>query len=118
MPVKALVFDVFGTVVDWRTSIIEQFQAFGREKGITVNWAAWGLGPGTHTAQGYELDVSTMDTFAPLWTSSTTMPLRVRNLRNRGIVARISTSGTMKERARRSAETAASKLGGSLCFST
>jgi len=41
MPVKALVFDVFGTVVDWRTSIIEQFQVFGREKGITVNWEAF-----------------------------------------------------------------------------
>jgi len=41
MPVKALVFDVFGTVVDWRTSIIEQFQVFGRERGITVNWEAF-----------------------------------------------------------------------------
>jgi 2-haloacid dehalogenase len=41
MSVKALVFDVFGTVVDWRTSLIEQFQAFGREKGITVNWEAF-----------------------------------------------------------------------------
>ena len=41
MSVKALAFDVFGTVVDWRSSIIEQFQAFGREKGITVNWEAF-----------------------------------------------------------------------------
>src|SRR5688572_32806450 len=41
MPVKALVFDVFGTVVDWRTSIIQQFEAFGREKRITVNWEAF-----------------------------------------------------------------------------
>jgi 2-haloacid dehalogenase len=41
MPVKALIFDVFGTVVDWRTSIIEQFQAFGQENGITVNWEAF-----------------------------------------------------------------------------
>ena len=40
MSVKALVFDVFGTVVDWRTSLIEQFHAFGREKGIIVNWEA------------------------------------------------------------------------------
>lgn len=36
--VKAMTFDVFGTVVDWRSSIIEQFRAFGREKGISVNW--------------------------------------------------------------------------------
>jgi 2-haloacid dehalogenase len=39
--VKALTFDVFGTVVDWRRSLIEQFQAFGREKGITVHWEAF-----------------------------------------------------------------------------
>jgi len=37
--VKALVFDVFGTVVDWRTSIIADLQAFGREKGIAADWA-------------------------------------------------------------------------------
>ena len=41
MSVKALVFDVFGTVVDWRTSLIEQFQAFGSEKGLSVNWEAF-----------------------------------------------------------------------------
>lgn len=41
MSVRALVFDVFGTVVDWRSSIIEQFRAFGRERGITVDWAAF-----------------------------------------------------------------------------
>jgi len=41
MAVKALVFDIFGTVVDWRSSIIEQFQAFGQEKGLTVHWEAF-----------------------------------------------------------------------------
>ena len=41
MSMKALVFDVFGTVVDWRSSIIEQLQAFGREKGINLNWEAF-----------------------------------------------------------------------------
>src|SRR5262252_9482870 len=38
--VKALVFDVFGTVVDWRTSIIAEAEAFGARKGITIDWAA------------------------------------------------------------------------------
>ena len=28
--VKALIFDVFGTVVDWRSSIIKQCQELGR----------------------------------------------------------------------------------------
>lgn len=39
--VKALVFDVFGTVVDWRTSIIRELEAFGAEKGISADWAAF-----------------------------------------------------------------------------
>ncbi len=36
--VKALTFDVFGTVVDWRGSIIEEFRAVGRERGLSVDW--------------------------------------------------------------------------------
>src|SRR5579872_3820711 len=39
-PVKALVFDVFGTVVDWRSSIIAEAEAFGARKGIKADWAA------------------------------------------------------------------------------
>src|SRR5262245_14884450 len=40
--VKALTFDVFGTVVDWRSSIIREGEALGRAKGITnVDWAAF-----------------------------------------------------------------------------
>ncbi len=36
--VKALVFDVFGTVVDWRSSIIAELEAFGRSKTIKADW--------------------------------------------------------------------------------
>ena len=37
--VKALGFDVFGTVVDWRTSITREGEAFGRAHGISgVDW--------------------------------------------------------------------------------
>jgi 2-haloacid dehalogenase len=39
--VQALLFDVFGTVVDWRTSIIDEMTKFGREKGITADWVAF-----------------------------------------------------------------------------
>ena len=39
--VKAMTFDVFGTVVDWRGSIIKQFRAFGEEKGLSINWDAF-----------------------------------------------------------------------------
>ena len=37
--VKALVFDTFGTVVDYRTSIISEGEALGKAKGLTVDWA-------------------------------------------------------------------------------
>jgi len=37
--IKALTFDVFGTVVDWRSSIIREGQALGRRKGLDVDWA-------------------------------------------------------------------------------
>lgn len=38
--VKALVFDVFGTVVDWRTSLIRDFTAWGEKRGIKADWTA------------------------------------------------------------------------------
>jgi 2-haloacid dehalogenase len=39
--IKALVFDVFGTVVDWRGSIIEEGTAWGKAKKIQVDWASF-----------------------------------------------------------------------------
>jgi 2-haloacid dehalogenase len=36
---QALLFDVFGTVVDWRSSIIDDLTAFGARKGLKVDWA-------------------------------------------------------------------------------
>lgn len=36
--VRALIFDVFGTVVDWRGSIIQQCAAFGKKRGIDRDW--------------------------------------------------------------------------------
>lgn len=38
--VKALVFDVFGTVVDWRTSLINDFTAWSTTRGIQGDWTA------------------------------------------------------------------------------
>ena len=38
--VKALVFDVFGTVVDWRTSLIADFSKWGETRGIKADWTA------------------------------------------------------------------------------
>ena len=39
--VRALAFDVFGTVVDWRSSVIRDGEELGREKNLTVDWAAF-----------------------------------------------------------------------------
>ena len=44
MAFKALLFDVFGTVVDWRGSIIAEGEAFGRDRGLEVDWAAFADG--------------------------------------------------------------------------
>jgi 2-haloacid dehalogenase len=37
--VKALVFDVFGTVVDWRSSVIAECTALGNAKHLAIDWA-------------------------------------------------------------------------------
>src|SRR5260370_7753538 len=38
--VKALVFDVFGTVVDWRSSLIADFTTWSEKRGIKADWTA------------------------------------------------------------------------------
>jgi 2-haloacid dehalogenase len=40
-PPKALLFDVFGTVVDWRGSIIREVRAIARSKGVRADWGAF-----------------------------------------------------------------------------
>ena len=46
--IKALAFDVFGTCVDFRGSIIKECRALGKAKGLRVNWSkfadAWRAG--------------------------------------------------------------------------
>jgi 2-haloacid dehalogenase len=37
--VSALTFDVFGTVVDWRSSIIREGETFAKGRGLHVDWA-------------------------------------------------------------------------------
>jgi len=65
--VKALVFDVFGTVVDWRSSIIRELEDFGRAKGIAADWVAmadgWRAGymPSMDRVRKGELPWTTID---------------------------------------------------------
>jgi 2-haloacid dehalogenase len=41
MSVRALAFDVFGTVVDWRSSIIRELEHFGQRHGLQQDWPAF-----------------------------------------------------------------------------
>jgi len=36
--IKALTFDIFGTVTDWRSTIIQELEQLGQAKGIKANW--------------------------------------------------------------------------------
>ncbi|HYZ16000.1 MAG TPA: haloacid dehalogenase type II [Candidatus Acidoferrum sp.] len=38
---EALLFDTFGTLVDWRTSLIDDLTAFGNERGLRVDWPSF-----------------------------------------------------------------------------
>ena len=40
MEIKALVFDVFGTVVDWRTAVVSELRVLGERHGVTGDWEA------------------------------------------------------------------------------
>ncbi len=66
--VKALTFDVFGTVVDWRGSIIRACTDFGAARGISADWAgfadAWrgGYGPSMDRVRRGELPWTNIDT--------------------------------------------------------
>lgn len=41
--VRALTFDVFGTLVDWYTSIAEEGKALGRKAGLSADWNQFAL---------------------------------------------------------------------------
>lgn len=42
--VRALAFDVFGTVVDWRASLIGELEKFGKQQGAQRDWAEFADG--------------------------------------------------------------------------
>lgn len=65
--VKACVFDVFGTVVDWRTSVIAEASNWGKAKGLQIDWAEftdrWRLGyrPALDKVRGGEIPWTKLD---------------------------------------------------------
>ena len=38
--IRAILFDTFGTVVDWRGSLITELTAFGASRGVSADWVA------------------------------------------------------------------------------
>ena len=65
--VKALVFDTFGTVVDWRTSISQEVAQLAKKKGLKVDaekfadaWRA-GYGPSMNRVRTGELPWTKLD---------------------------------------------------------
>lgn len=67
MSVKALVFDTFGTVVDWRTSVTQEVEQLAKKKGFKVDAAkfadAWraGYGPSMNRVRTGELPWKRLD---------------------------------------------------------
>ncbi|MEP7308346.1 MAG: haloacid dehalogenase type II [Acidobacteriota bacterium] len=65
--VKALVFDTFGTVVDWRTAVTREVEALAKRKGVTVDGAkfaeAWraGYAPSMDRVRSGELPWTKLD---------------------------------------------------------
>jgi 2-haloacid dehalogenase len=65
--IKALTFDVFGTVTDWRSTIIGEGRQLGREKKLAVDWTqfaeAWraGYGPAMDRVRRGELSWLNID---------------------------------------------------------
>ena len=65
--VRALTFDVFGTVVDWRSAIIRDGEALGRQRQLAVDWAAFadawrtGYGPAMRRVRNGELPWTIID---------------------------------------------------------
>ena len=65
--VRALVFDTFGTVVDWRTSVAQEVDALAKRKGLTVDGPAFadawraGYGPSMNRVRTGELPWTTLD---------------------------------------------------------
>jgi 2-haloacid dehalogenase len=65
--VKALVFDTFGTVVDWRTSVTQEVEQLAKKKGFKVDAAkfadAWraGYGPSMNRVRTGELPWTRLD---------------------------------------------------------
>jgi 2-haloacid dehalogenase len=86
MNVKALVFDVFGTVVDWRSSIIREGKDLDKAKGLAIDWEkfalAWraGYSPMMNRVRNGELPWTKIDVLHRLILDKILMEFRIASL--------------------------------------
>ena len=65
---RAVLFDTYGTLVDWRSSILDELAAFGRARGLAHDWAAFlgewkaGYRPGMDAVNRGEAPWTTIET--------------------------------------------------------
>jgi 2-haloacid dehalogenase len=84
--VKALVFDVFGTVVDWRSSIAREVDELARRKGLKVDGVAFadawraGYGPSMNRVRKGELPWTKLDRLHRMMLDTLVEKFGIRNL--------------------------------------
>ncbi|MEO8040302.1 MAG: haloacid dehalogenase type II [Betaproteobacteria bacterium] len=87
LDIKALTFDVFGTVVDWRGSLIREGRRLGEEKNLVVDWAAFadawraGYRPAMDRVRVGELPWMNIDALHRLILDDLLQQFRIRGLR-------------------------------------
>lgn len=84
--IQILVFDVFGTVVDWRGSVIAEGEQLGRAKGLKVDWAAFadawrgGYGPSMNRVRRGELPWTKLDALHRMTLDQLLVKFKIENL--------------------------------------
>jgi 2-haloacid dehalogenase len=84
--VQVLVFDTFGTVVDWRSSVIAEGEQLGRAKKLKVDWAAFadawrgGYGPSMNRVRRGELPWTKLDALHRMTLDELLVKFAIENL--------------------------------------
>jgi 2-haloacid dehalogenase len=86
-PARVLLFDTFGTVVDWRSSVTAEGQRLGKAKGIQqVDWAAFadawraGYGPSMNRVRRGELPWTKLDVLHRMTLDELLVRFKIDNL--------------------------------------
>src|SRR5438128_2509640 len=83
---QILVFDTFGTVVDWRSSVIAEGDRLGRAKGLNVDWAAFadawrgGYGPSMNRVRSGALPWTKLDVLHRMTLDELLVRFKITNL--------------------------------------